>query len=144
MWQADHRRFMPGLLKAIITLALQLYLFTGARIGAFIPENEDRHERGLRYKVKFIRSWDCLSLIYIQAHCSRIVSFRYDTLEARLESRPSMAQRQSEPRLHSVGHLTNLLSMEFLDLGLTYWGLSVSESVYVTLRDHNLQLVIFF
>lgn len=109
MWQTDHRRFMPGLLKAIITLALQLYLFTGARIGAFIPEHEDRHERGLRYKVKFTRSWDCLSLIYVQAHCSRIVSFRYDTLEARLESRPSMAQRQSEPRLHSVGHLTNLL-----------------------------------
>lgn len=51
MWQADHRRFMPGLLKAVIMLALQLYLFTGARIGAFIPAHEDRHERGLRYKV---------------------------------------------------------------------------------------------
>ncbi|KAJ5318323.1 hypothetical protein N7476_004743 [Penicillium atrosanguineum] len=50
MWQADHRRFMPGLLKAIVTLALQLYLFTGARIGAFIPAHEDRDERGLRYK----------------------------------------------------------------------------------------------
>jgi hypothetical protein len=42
---------MPGLLKAIMTLALQLYLFTGARIGAFIPAHEDRDERGLRYKV---------------------------------------------------------------------------------------------
>ncbi|KAJ5471959.1 hypothetical protein N7539_008528 [Penicillium diatomitis] len=41
---------MPGLLKAIIILALQLYLFTGARIRAFIPEHEDRLERGLRYK----------------------------------------------------------------------------------------------
>ncbi|KAJ6105933.1 hypothetical protein N7512_009450 [Penicillium capsulatum] len=50
MWQADHRRFMPGLLKAIIMLALQLYLFTGARIGAFIPAHEDKDERGLRYK----------------------------------------------------------------------------------------------
>ncbi|KAJ5471326.1 hypothetical protein N7530_008683 [Penicillium desertorum] len=50
MWQADHRIFMPGLLKAIMTLALQLYLFTGARIGAFIPAHEDRDQRGLRYK----------------------------------------------------------------------------------------------
>ncbi|KAI3240761.1 hypothetical protein DTO012A7_2460 [Penicillium roqueforti] len=33
-----------------MTLALQLYLFTGARIGAFIPAHEDRDERGLRYK----------------------------------------------------------------------------------------------
>jgi hypothetical protein len=51
MWQADHRRFIPGLLKAIIMLALQLYLFTGARIGAYIPAHEDRNEKGLRYKV---------------------------------------------------------------------------------------------
>lgn len=65
MWQTDHRRFMPGLLKAIITLALQLYLFTSTRIGAFIPEHEDKHERGLRYKVKFTRPLDYLSLIYI-------------------------------------------------------------------------------
>ncbi|OQE73307.1 hypothetical protein PENNAL_c0089G11954 [Penicillium nalgiovense] len=50
MWQADHRRFIPGLLKAIIMLALQLYLFTGARIGAFIPAHEDKNERGLRYE----------------------------------------------------------------------------------------------
>ncbi|CAP95306.1 Pc21g04090 [Penicillium rubens Wisconsin 54-1255] len=50
IWQADHRIFIPGLLKAIITLALQLYLFTGARIGAFIPAYKDRDERGLRYK----------------------------------------------------------------------------------------------
>ncbi|KAJ6171572.1 hypothetical protein N7470_000639 [Penicillium chermesinum] len=50
IWQSDHRQFIPGLLKAIITLALQLYLFTGARIGAFIPAYEERGERGLRYK----------------------------------------------------------------------------------------------
>ncbi|KAJ5253853.1 hypothetical protein N7524_011033 [Penicillium chrysogenum] len=48
--QADHRIFIPGLLKAIITLALQLYLFTGVRIRAFIPAYKDRDERGLRYK----------------------------------------------------------------------------------------------
>ncbi|CAG8901727.1 unnamed protein product [Penicillium egyptiacum] len=51
IWQADRRIFMPGLLKAIMTLALQLYLFTGVRIGAFIQAYEDRDERGLRYKV---------------------------------------------------------------------------------------------
>lgn len=51
IWQADHRIFIPRLLKDIITLALQLYLFTGARIGAFIPTHKDRDERGLRYKV---------------------------------------------------------------------------------------------
>jgi hypothetical protein len=109
MWQADHRRFMPRLRKAIITLALELYLFTGARIGAFIPDHEDRHGIGLRYKVKFIRSWGFSSLIYIQAHCPRIVSFSYDSLDARLESRPSMAQRQSEPKIHSIGYLRDLL-----------------------------------
>jgi hypothetical protein len=42
---------MPGLLKAIMTLALQLYLFTGVRIRVFIPAYKDRDERGLRYKV---------------------------------------------------------------------------------------------
>ncbi|KAJ5139335.1 uncharacterized protein N7515_004183, partial [Penicillium bovifimosum] len=34
LWQTDHRRFIPGLLKVIILFTLQLYLFTGARIGA--------------------------------------------------------------------------------------------------------------
>jgi hypothetical protein len=45
---------MPGLLKMIILLALQLYFFVGARIGAFIPAHEDKMERGLRYKVRKI------------------------------------------------------------------------------------------
>jgi hypothetical protein len=52
LWQTDHRRFIPGLLKVIILLALQLYLFTGARIGAFIPATKHKHKRGLRYKVR--------------------------------------------------------------------------------------------
>ena len=63
MWRADHRRFMPGLLKATITLALQLYLFTGARIGAFIPAHEDRNKKGLRYEVRALRRGDCAWLI---------------------------------------------------------------------------------
>ncbi|KAJ5101748.1 hypothetical protein NUU61_003970 [Penicillium alfredii] len=51
LWQTDHHRFIPGLLKVIILLALQLYLFTRARIGAFIPSHEDKIQRGLRYKI---------------------------------------------------------------------------------------------
>jgi hypothetical protein len=66
MWQADHRRFLPGLLKAIIMLALQLYLFTGARIGAFIPAHEDKDERGLRYKVSTRWHCNCARLTFIQ------------------------------------------------------------------------------
>lgn len=52
MWQADQHHFMPGLLKATIMLALQLYLFTGARIGVFIPPHCERSQKGLRYEVK--------------------------------------------------------------------------------------------
>ncbi|KAJ5829188.1 uncharacterized protein N7525_007441 [Penicillium rubens] len=50
LWQTDHQTFIPGLLKVVILFALQLYLFTGARVGAFIPSSEDKHERGLRYE----------------------------------------------------------------------------------------------
>lgn len=102
MWQADHRRFMPGLLKAIIMLALQLYLFTGARIGAFIPAHEHKDERGLRYKVRTLRCRDFAWLISKQAHRSGFVSILYGTLEDRVESQPSVAQGESKPRLHSV------------------------------------------
>lgn len=42
---------MPGALKALILFALQLYLFTGARVGSFMPSDENKHERGLRYEV---------------------------------------------------------------------------------------------
>ena len=51
MWRVDHKRFMPGRLKALILFALQLYLFTGARVGSFMPSDENKHERGLRYEV---------------------------------------------------------------------------------------------
>ncbi|KAJ5500694.1 hypothetical protein N7453_009745 [Penicillium expansum] len=46
----DHQKFIPGLLKVVILLALQVYLFTGARVGSFVPSSEDKHEKGLRYK----------------------------------------------------------------------------------------------
>jgi hypothetical protein len=113
MWQADHRRFMPGLLKAIILLALQLYLFTGARIGAFIPAHEDKKERGLRYKVTTLRRWDCAWLISNQAHRSGFVSIVYVTLEIRVESQPSVAERESKPRLYGVSpYIYNLESAD--------------------------------
>ncbi|KAJ5839490.1 uncharacterized protein N7525_004678 [Penicillium rubens] len=50
LWQTDHQTFIPGLLKVVILFALQLFLFTGARVGAFVPSSEDKHERGLRYR----------------------------------------------------------------------------------------------
>lgn len=90
---------MPGLLKAIAMLAFQLHLFTGARIGAFIPAHEDKAERGLRYKVKTLRSYDCAGLISNQAHRFGFVSILYDTFEVRMESQPIVAQRESKPRL---------------------------------------------
>lgn len=52
LWQTDHQTFIPGLLKVVILFSLQLYLFTGARVGSFIPSSEHKHERGLRYKVR--------------------------------------------------------------------------------------------
>lgn len=58
LWQTDHQTFIPGLLKVVILFALQLYLFTGARVGSFIPSSKDKHERGLRYKVGFLYSSD--------------------------------------------------------------------------------------
>lgn len=51
MWQIDHKKFIPGLVKVDILFALQLYLFTGARVGSFMPSNENKHQRGLRYEV---------------------------------------------------------------------------------------------
>ena len=52
IWQTDHQMFMPGLTKVLILFALQLYLFTGARVGSFMPSNENKHEKGLRYEVR--------------------------------------------------------------------------------------------
>lgn len=58
LWQTDHPRFMPGLLKVTILLALQLYLFTGARIGAFFLPHAAKKERGLRYEVGEMFQYD--------------------------------------------------------------------------------------
>ncbi|KAK1141018.1 hypothetical protein N8T08_009675 [Aspergillus melleus] len=50
IWARDSPVFLHGLLKVFIVFALQLFLFTGARIGALIPDAEHKKERGLRYK----------------------------------------------------------------------------------------------
>lgn len=52
MWTRDSPVFLHGLLKVSILFALQVFLFTGARIGAFIPDAKYRSQRGLRYKVR--------------------------------------------------------------------------------------------
>ncbi|KAJ6019330.1 hypothetical protein N7522_001397 [Penicillium canescens] len=50
IWQTDHQKFIPGLTKVLILFALQLYLFTGARVGTFMPSDKDKHHKGLRYE----------------------------------------------------------------------------------------------
>ncbi|KAA8648401.1 uncharacterized protein ATNIH1004_004286 [Aspergillus tanneri] len=49
LWRRDSPSFMQGFLKVLLGFALQVYLFTWARIGAFIPAAKHRKERGLRY-----------------------------------------------------------------------------------------------
>jgi hypothetical protein len=51
IWTVDDPVFIHGTMKVFLLFALQLYLFTGARVGAFIPRNRYQHQRGLRYKV---------------------------------------------------------------------------------------------
>jgi len=48
----DSPIFLHGLLKVFIVFALQVFLFTGARSGALIPDAKHRKKRGLRYQVR--------------------------------------------------------------------------------------------
>ncbi|RJE17657.1 hypothetical protein PHISCL_10007 [Aspergillus sclerotialis] len=50
MWTRDCPVFIHGLLKVFMLFALQVFLFTGARIGAFIPDDKHKDQRGLRFK----------------------------------------------------------------------------------------------
>lgn len=52
IWARDSPIFLHGLLKVFIVFALQVFLFTGARIGALIPDAKHRKKRGLRYQVR--------------------------------------------------------------------------------------------
>ena len=53
LWTCDCPVFLHGLLKIYILFALQVFLFTGARIGAFIPQHKHKKQRGLRYRVRY-------------------------------------------------------------------------------------------
>lgn len=54
IWVRDSPVFLHGLLKVFIVFALQAFLFTGARIGALIPDAKDTEVRGLRYEVRVL------------------------------------------------------------------------------------------
>jgi len=66
LWTRDSPVFIHGLLKIFILFALQVYLFTGARIGAFIPEHKKRDQRGLRYRVRY-QEVEVLALTHVLA-----------------------------------------------------------------------------
>ena len=103
LWQSDHPRFMPGLLKVTILLTLQLYLFTGARIGAFVPAHEDKKERGLRYKVSRVSRYDDANLAdHFAAYWTSFVSIINRSMEGRVEGESSMVEEQSKCQIHSV------------------------------------------
>lgn len=57
MWTRDYPIFIHGLLKVFMLFALQVFLFTGARIGAFIPNDKHKDQRGLRFKVRFFTQY---------------------------------------------------------------------------------------
>jgi len=50
-WVLDNPVFLHGRHKIQIPFITKIFLFTGARIGAFLPANKHKQERGLRYKV---------------------------------------------------------------------------------------------
>lgn len=66
LWTRDSPIFIHGLLKIFILFALQVYLFTGARIGAFVPEHKYRNQRGLCYRVRH-QEVEVLALTHVLA-----------------------------------------------------------------------------
>ena len=66
LWTCDCPIFLHGLLKIYILFALQVFLFTGARIGAFIPGNKHKKQRGLRYRVRY-QEIEALALTHVLA-----------------------------------------------------------------------------
>jgi hypothetical protein len=99
LWQTDHPRFIPGLLKVTILLTLQLFLFTGARIRAFIPAHENKTERGLRYKVKRAHQQGmALLLTFTTGYRAGSIPFFYSPLESRMESESSLVKKNRNPK----------------------------------------------
>lgn len=66
LWTCGSLIFIHGLLKIFILFALQVYLFTGARIGAFVPEHKYRNQRGLCYRVRH-QEVEVLALTHVLA-----------------------------------------------------------------------------
>lgn len=50
-WVLDNPVFLHGRHKIQIPFITKIYLFSGARIGAFLLAAKHKKERGLRYKV---------------------------------------------------------------------------------------------
>lgn len=50
-WTLDNAVFIHGRNRIQIPLAIQLYMFSGARISAFMPSVKDKGEKGFRYKI---------------------------------------------------------------------------------------------
>lgn len=50
-WTVDDAQFTHPRNKVQIPFAIAVFCWTGARIGAFFPEKENKHKGGLRYRV---------------------------------------------------------------------------------------------
>ena len=50
-WTVDDDRFTHPRNKVQIPFVIAVFCWTGARIGAFFPEKENKHKAGLRYRV---------------------------------------------------------------------------------------------
>ena len=74
MWSVDHKNFIPGLMKVQVLFALQLYLFTGARVGSFMPSDQHKKERGLRYEVSKL-GMECYSVLTFDISTSSLYYF---------------------------------------------------------------------
>jgi len=51
LWTVDDAQFTHPRNKVQIPFAIAVFCWTGARIGAFFPEKENKHKGGLRYRV---------------------------------------------------------------------------------------------
>ena len=58
-WTVDDESISHPRNKVQIPFAIAVFCFTGARIGAFFPDRDNKAEAGLRYRVRIIaiRRW---------------------------------------------------------------------------------------
>jgi hypothetical protein len=63
-WTLDDPIFIHGRVKGQMTFLYQIGLFSGARLGAYVPAPSDALTKGIRYRVKplqMILAWQFLS-----------------------------------------------------------------------------------